>query len=38
MLANMAYNGQQPTIVMDKNQYVQLINMMSKQNQNGYLY
>lgn len=38
MLANMAYNGHQPTMVMDKNQYVQLINMMSKQNQNGYLY
>ena len=37
MLANLAYNGA-PTIVMDKNQYVQLINLMSKQNQNGYLY
>lgn len=37
MLANMAYNPQ-PVLAVDVNQYVQLLNLMSKQNQNGYLY
>lgn len=37
MLANLAQNPQ-PAVVLDADSYMQLINLMSKQNQNGYLY
>ena len=37
MLVNLGSAPQQ-AIVMDVNQYVQLINLMSNQNQNAYLY